>query len=143
MRVFIFAAFFGLSASISLAQGEKKPESKKEYPAIGPVEIDFSPLPLKEVQGCGVHYNFHSESNMGVVGAIIVRNETVTQVRDMVKESLAEDGWAVRAVGKDKLQVLNYKRSPLIQAEVTVNLFGQKSKKDPNPIVKQMRRLES
>jgi hypothetical protein len=143
VRILVLTALAGLAVTAALAQGEKKPGPGKEAAHKGPVEIDFAPLPIGLHRGFAVHYSFHAESNTGLAGAILLNKETKTQVRDLVREALAEHGWDVRPVGVDKLRVLSHKGSHPIQAEVTVNLFGQPFRGNPNPTVKHISLAES
>ncbi len=115
-------SFFGVAAPA--------PEKKDE---VGPVEIDFAPLPeeapgdnlldysIKLVIRCADGSSY--KQTFTVKGKIF----SVGALRDTVNNDLAIDGWTVKKVGDKKLVVEGYKESQVKTLEVSAEKLTKES----------------
>jgi hypothetical protein len=113
----VFLCICSLTAFAARAQEEKD--------EVGPVEIDFSPLPEKAVGNNPTDYELDvvircKDGSTFKTRVTVVRlGLTAETVRDLVKASLQLDGWTVREVEKKRLVVEGCKDSPVKTVQIT------------------------
>jgi hypothetical protein len=91
------------------------PAPQKE---VGPLEIDFSPLPAKGTDDYKLHVVIETENGTRFKETYnIGAGTTATGIRDLIKASIPA-GWKVQSIGDARLLIEGYKDSQVSKCDL-------------------------
>jgi hypothetical protein len=99
---------------------EQPPAAPKEKQEVGPMEIDFAPLPgPKDADQYKIHLVVLTANGTKFKDTFTIgRGFTAEDVRDFVKRGVAGAGWTVKALGNTGLVIEGYKDSEIRSVEI-------------------------
>lgn len=131
MRFCYLVSMFVVAGVIELSFAAPAPKPK----GVGPVEIDFAPLPgLEGNVDFSITLAVETENGSGLAKTEyeIGAHTTQNTIRLLIKASLPE-GWDVETEGLTKLILKSYKKSLVAKVDIRIEGLG---KNGPKPTVK-------